>query len=71
MYNRLFDKSGDILRREEGKQTLAEQHKQYQKEPDPAIDTDQKTNIEKTMLSAEDVKHMSAEDMWKYIKGVN
>lgn len=70
-YSKRDRTKADILRREEGKQTLAEQHKQYQKEPDPAIDTDQKTNIEKTMLSAEDVKHMSAEDMWKYIKGVN
>lgn len=70
-YSKRDRTKADILRREEGKQPLTEQHKQYQKEPDPAINTDPKMNIEKTMLSVEDVKHMSAEDMWKYIKGVN
>lgn len=60
----------DILRREEGKQTLAEQQKLYQKELTPVISIDKSTDVGRNMLSAEEVKHMTAEEMWKYIKRV-
>lgn len=60
----------DILRREEGIPTLAEQSMQQLVEPVPKVTPTKKPIIGKNMLSAEAVKDMTAEEMWEYIKRV-
>ena len=69
-YSKRDRTKADILRREENRQTLIEQKKQRVEDSAPATNIRKETNGKKFMPSVEEVKHMSAEDMWKYIKGV-
>lgn len=69
-YSKRDRTKADILRREEGKQTLAEQQKQHQENPAPIISIDKRASTEFYMPSAEEVKDMTSEDLWKYIKRV-
>lgn len=67
-YSKRDRTKADILRREEGKPTLAEQRKLHQEDPAPVISIRNSANKAGNIPSAEEVQHMTAEEMWKYIK---
>lgn len=69
-YSKRDRTKAEILRREEGKQTLVEQNRQHQEDPAPITSIDKRASTESNMPSAEEVKRMTAEEMWKYIKRV-
>jgi len=68
-YSKRDRTKADILRREEGKLTLAEQQKQRQKSTSSVTDINKRC-AQNNMLSVEEVQNMTAEEMWKYIKRV-
>ncbi len=69
-YSKRDRTKAEILRREEGKQTFVEQNRQHQEDPAPITSIDKRASTESNMPSAEEVKRMTAEEMWKYIKRV-
>lgn len=67
-YSKRDRTKADILRREEGKLTLLEQETKKNNNPTPVIEIDK--HIQQNMPSVEKVQNMTAEEMWKYIKGI-
>lgn len=69
-YSKRDRTKADILRREEGKATLAEQVQLKKENILPPQTIDEKQSKRYNIPSVEEVQNMTAEEMWKYIKRV-
>lgn len=67
-YSKRDRTKADILRREEGKKILSEQDDYQQVNLAPTDKKNESVHIQRNIPSVEEVKNMTAEEMWKYIK---